>query len=94
LSNTRNDCYGGSFENRTRMLSEVVQATRQTWPADLPLFARISAIRIVRLFSPRLRRHTPDNGWQSAFLVTDAGVIVFDAPESYGLLRRQVKFTN
>src|SRR5215472_2845867 len=25
-----------------------------------------------------------DNGWQSAFLVTDEGVIVFDAPESYG----------
>jgi len=25
-----------------------------------------------------------DNGWQSAFLVTDEGVVVFDAPESYG----------
>jgi len=25
-----------------------------------------------------------DNGWQSAFLVTDAGVTVFDAPASYG----------
>ena len=25
-----------------------------------------------------------DNGWQSAFLVTDEGVIVFDAPESFG----------
>ena len=25
-----------------------------------------------------------DNGWQSAFLVTDVGVIVFDAPASYG----------
>ena len=25
-----------------------------------------------------------DNGWQSAFLVTDAGVVVFDAPASYG----------
>ena len=25
-----------------------------------------------------------DNGWQSAFLVTDGGVIVFDAPASYG----------
>lgn len=25
-----------------------------------------------------------DNGWQSAFLVTDAGVIVFDSPESFG----------
>jgi glyoxylase-like metal-dependent hydrolase (beta-lactamase superfamily II) len=29
--------------------------------------------------------HVPsDNGWQSALLVTDAGVIVFDAPASYG----------
>jgi hypothetical protein len=25
-----------------------------------------------------------DLGWQSTFLVTDDGVIVFDAPESYG----------
>jgi glyoxylase-like metal-dependent hydrolase (beta-lactamase superfamily II) len=25
-----------------------------------------------------------DNGWQSAFLLTDEGVIVFDAPESFG----------
>ena len=43
LSNTRSDCYGGSFENRTRVLREVVQAMRQTWPASLPLFVRISA---------------------------------------------------
>src|SRR5271165_7033442 len=43
LSNTRNDCYGGSFENRTRILRETVQAIRQTWPAGLPLFVRISA---------------------------------------------------
>ncbi len=44
LSNTRNNNpYGGSFENRTRILREVVQAVRQTWPASLPLFVRISA---------------------------------------------------
>jgi 2,4-dienoyl-CoA reductase-like NADH-dependent reductase (Old Yellow Enzyme family) len=43
LSNTRNDCYGGSFENRTRILREVARAVRQTWPATLPLFVRISA---------------------------------------------------
>ncbi len=43
LSNTRTDCYGGSFENRTRILREVVHAIRQTWPAALPLFVRISA---------------------------------------------------
>jgi glyoxylase-like metal-dependent hydrolase (beta-lactamase superfamily II) len=27
---------------------------------------------------------TSDNGWQSAFLVTDEGVVVFDAPASFG----------
>ncbi len=43
LSNTRDDCYGGPFENRTRILREVVQAIRLTWPASLPLFVRISA---------------------------------------------------
>jgi len=43
LSNLRDDCYGGSFENRTRMLRDVVQAIRLTWPSSLPLFVRISA---------------------------------------------------
>ena len=43
LSNTRSDGYGGSFENRTRIVREVVQAIRLTWPASLPLFVRISA---------------------------------------------------
>ncbi len=43
LSNTRTDCYGGSFENRTRIVREVVQAVRQAWPPSLPLFVRISA---------------------------------------------------
>jgi 2,4-dienoyl-CoA reductase-like NADH-dependent reductase (Old Yellow Enzyme family) len=43
LSNTRDDRYGGSFENRTCFLREAVHAIRQTWPASLPLFVRISA---------------------------------------------------
>jgi 2,4-dienoyl-CoA reductase-like NADH-dependent reductase (Old Yellow Enzyme family) len=43
LTNRREDRYGGSFENRTRFLCEVVDAIRQTWPAGLPLFVRISA---------------------------------------------------
>jgi len=43
LSNTRADRYGGSCENRTRLLREVVQTVRQTWPASFPLFVRISA---------------------------------------------------
>ncbi len=43
LSNHRVDNYGGSFENRTRALLEVVAAVRSEWPLDRPLFVRISA---------------------------------------------------
>jgi 2,4-dienoyl-CoA reductase-like NADH-dependent reductase (Old Yellow Enzyme family) len=42
LSNQRSDEYGGSFENRTRFLREVVSAVRQVWPESLPLSARLS----------------------------------------------------
>jgi 2,4-dienoyl-CoA reductase-like NADH-dependent reductase (Old Yellow Enzyme family) len=42
LSNERTDEYGGSFENRTRLLLDIVAAIKTVWPADLPLFVRIS----------------------------------------------------
>lgn len=42
LSNFRTDAYGGSFEGRTRIVREVVQAVRQAWPERLPLFIRLS----------------------------------------------------
>lgn len=43
LSNHRTDAYGGSFENRTRLVREVVGALRQILPEELPLLVRISA---------------------------------------------------
>lgn len=43
LSNLRTDRYGGSFENRTRIVREVVEEVRKHWPEGLPLFVRISA---------------------------------------------------
>jgi 2,4-dienoyl-CoA reductase-like NADH-dependent reductase (Old Yellow Enzyme family) len=43
LSNRRTDRYGGSFENRIRMLVETVDAVRAVLPAGMPLFVRISA---------------------------------------------------
>jgi 2,4-dienoyl-CoA reductase-like NADH-dependent reductase (Old Yellow Enzyme family) len=43
LANHRMDSYGGSFENRTRLLREVVSAVRRVWPERSPLFVRISA---------------------------------------------------
>ena len=43
LSNKRNDTYGGSFENRIRLLIEVTEAVQEVWPAAQPLLVRISA---------------------------------------------------
>ena len=43
LSNRRTDRYGGPFENRIRLLTEVVDAVRAVWPERLPLWVRVSA---------------------------------------------------
>ena len=43
LSNKRKDEYGGSFQNRTRLLCEVTEEIRKTWPKKYPLLVRISA---------------------------------------------------
>ena len=43
LSNTREDEYGGSYENRTRFLKEIVAQVRSVIPDSMPLFLRISA---------------------------------------------------
>ena len=43
LSNLRDDRWGGSFANRTRLAREVVAAVRAVWPDHLPLWVRISA---------------------------------------------------
>ncbi|HSD06131.1 NADH:flavin oxidoreductase/NADH oxidase, partial [Flavobacterium sp.] len=51
LTNIRTDKYGGSFENRIRLLLEVLQAVQTEWPKELPLLVRISAT------------DWADNGW-------------------------------
>lgn len=43
LSNHRTDEYGGSLENRSRILREICEAVRRVWPENNPLFVRISA---------------------------------------------------
>jgi 2,4-dienoyl-CoA reductase-like NADH-dependent reductase (Old Yellow Enzyme family) len=48
--NRRSDEYGGDFAGRTRMLRQLVEAVRSVWPADKPLFVRLSC--------------TDDAGWE------------------------------
>ncbi len=43
ITNKRNDEYGGTFDNRTRLLRQTIEAVRNVWPEKLPLFLRISS---------------------------------------------------
>lgn len=42
ISNQRTDDYGGSFENRIRLMVEVTEAVREVWPESFPLIVRLS----------------------------------------------------
>lgn len=44
LSNQRTDRYGGSFDNRIRLALEIAADVRSVWPADKPLFFRVSSV--------------------------------------------------
>jgi 2,4-dienoyl-CoA reductase-like NADH-dependent reductase (Old Yellow Enzyme family) len=44
VTNRRRDGYGGTREARMRLALEVTETVRAAWPAELPLFFRISAI--------------------------------------------------
>ena len=82
LSNFRTDEYGGSFENRIRLMLEVLEAVQSEWPTDLPLFVRISAI------------DWADGGWnieesiQLSQLLKEKGVDLIDV-SSGGLVSHQ-----
>lgn len=43
ITNRRTDKYGGSFENRTRLVIEIIQAVRKVIPVSMPLFLRLSS---------------------------------------------------
>jgi 2,4-dienoyl-CoA reductase-like NADH-dependent reductase (Old Yellow Enzyme family) len=72
LSNQRSDEYGGSFENRTRLFLEVIDAVKSVWPAGNPLFVRISVT------------DWTEGGWtleesvRLAIILKDAGVDLID----------------
>jgi 2,4-dienoyl-CoA reductase-like NADH-dependent reductase (Old Yellow Enzyme family) len=43
LSNARTDAYGGSYENRVRLMHDVATAVRAVWPEKWPVLVRLSA---------------------------------------------------
>lgn len=84
LINQRTDAYGGSFENRTRLVVEVADAVRAVWPEDKPLFVRLSAT------------DWADGGWdvgQTARLgavLKDHGVDLLDVSSGGAVSQQQI----
>jgi len=84
LSNQRTDTYGGSFENRIRLLLEVVAAVRQVLPDDYPLFVRISATDWTE------GGWTADESVQLATWLRDRGVDLVDASTGGNVEKAQI----
>ena len=86
LVNQRSDNYGGSLENRLRFPLRVVEAVREEWPEELPLFVRISATDWI------------SGGWdidQSiilARLLKEKGVDLIDCSSGFAIPNEKVPF--
>lgn len=82
ISNQRTDAYGGSFENRSRLLIELVDLIRLVVPKTMPLLVRISATDWFE-YSDNLKDEFPES-WtmtqskQLASLLADHGVDLLD----------------
>lgn len=82
VSNHRTDAYGGTFENRVKMLCETATLVRHAIPDTMPLFVRLSATDWLE-FDPVLREEFPDS-WtmdqtlRLASLLADLGVDLLD----------------
>lgn len=77
LVNKRTDEYGGNFENRTRILIEIVREIRSLWPQDLPVITRLSTT------------DWDDSGWgiedsiRLAKILSNLGIDLIDASSGF-----------
>ena len=72
----RTDKYGGSFENRTRLLVDIIKAVRGTIPETMPLLLRISATEWMEWSGEE--SWTVDESVRLAKLLPDLGVDLLD----------------
>ena len=85
VSNLRTDEYGGSFENRIRLLLEIIEAVKSVWPKEYPLFVRITAAE------------WSDNGWQIddsvrlAVVLKERGVDLIDCSSGGNVYKAKIE---
>ena len=84
LSNDRTDAYGGSFENRARLLLEITEAVKSAWGDEKPLFVRISASEYM------------DGGWaiedsiRVSAMLKDRGVDLIDTSSGGNIFHAKI----
>lgn len=78
VSNKRTDKYGGSFENRTRLLVETVDLVRETVPADFPIWVRISGTEWLEENKDFPESWTGEDTVRIAPILAEHGVDVLD----------------
>jgi 2,4-dienoyl-CoA reductase-like NADH-dependent reductase (Old Yellow Enzyme family) len=87
ISNHREDEYGGSFENRIRLLQQVIDAVKSVWPAGNPLFVRISSTEWT------------DGGWtleesvKLAYILKEMGVDLIDCSSGGNIDNAKIPFS-
>jgi 2,4-dienoyl-CoA reductase-like NADH-dependent reductase (Old Yellow Enzyme family) len=87
LTNQRKDQYGGSFQNRTRLLLQVTGEVRSVWPDENPLFVRVSST------------DWSEGGWtleetvKLAVLLKEHGVDLIDCSSGGNLPQAQIPFS-
>ncbi|WP_446744100.1 NADH:flavin oxidoreductase/NADH oxidase [Silvibacterium acidisoli] len=91
ISNLRTDEYGGSLENRARFPLEVIRAVREAFPAELPVWVRISATDWVEP-SPEVPSGglTVDDSVAFAKLVSKEGIDLIDCSSGGNDPRQQI----
>jgi 2,4-dienoyl-CoA reductase-like NADH-dependent reductase (Old Yellow Enzyme family) len=86
LSNRRTDAYGGSFENRIRLLQEVIVAVRSVWPSSKPLFVRISSTDWTE------GGWTPEESVQMAYILKEMDVDLIDCSSGGNVYDAKIPF--
>jgi len=85
VSNLRTDEYGGSFENRIRLLLEIIEAVHEVWPKEYPLFVRITS------------SEWSDKGWQIgdsiklAMVLKEKGVDLIDCSSGGNVYKAKIE---
>ncbi len=85
----RTDKYGGSFENRTRLLIDIIKAVRAVIPETMPLLVRISATEWMEWAGEP--SWTLEESIQLAKLLPDLGVDLLDVSSGGNNAQQKIK---